>query len=194
MKDSLLTDAEVVKRILAGDTAQFGILVKRYKAALHWIIHRIVGNFTDTEDIVIESFTKAYENLHTYSIDKSFSNWLFAIGSNRAIDFVRLRNRQPNPVNNPVSLEEEIMTPVVSTDASIEDIMISEELTKIIDGTIIELRPFHRTLIDMRYYKGMTYDEIAKKLNKPVGTIKTGLHRAKKILYKLMKDNKNLTQ
>ena len=186
------TDMDLITDTLNGNHTSFTTLVNRYYASLYWVIYRIVGNSTDADDLTSESLVKAYESLSSYSNKYAFSTWLHTIGSNRAIDFVRNRNKQPSPINNPTSTEEDIMTPSIESDLSAEDNMIRLETNDIIANVISELKPFHRSLIDMRYFKNMSYEEISKKLNKPIGTIKTGLFRARKILYNLIKDNKNL--
>ena len=186
------TDMDLITDTLKGNHNSFTILVNRYYASLYWVIYRIVGNSTDADDLTSESLVKAYESLSSYSNKYAFSTWLHTIGSNRAIDFVRNRNKQPSPINNPTSTEEDIMTPSIESDLSAEDNMIRLETNDIIANVISELKPFHRSLIDMRYFKNMSYEEISKKLNKPIGTIKTGLFRARRILYNLIKDNKNL--
>lgn len=186
------TDMDLITDTLNGNHTSFTTLVNRYYASLYWVIYRIVGNSTDADDLTSESLVKAYEKLSSYSNKYAFSTWLHTIGSNSAIDFVRNRNKQPSPINNPTSTEEDIMTPSIESDLSAEDNMIRLETNDIIANVISELKPFHRSLIDMRYFKNMSYEEISKKLNKPIGTIKTGLFRARKILYNLIKDNKNL--
>ena len=186
------TDMDLITDTLKGNHNSFTTLVNRYYASLYWVIYRIVGNSTDADDLTSESLIKAYESLSSYSNKYAFSTWLHTIGSNRAIDFVRNRNKQPSPINNPTSTEEDIMTPSIESDLSAEDNMIRLETNDIIANVISELKPFHRSLIDMRYFKNMSYEEISKKLNKPIGTIKTGLFRARRILYNLIKDNKNL--
>jgi RNA polymerase sigma-70 factor (ECF subfamily) len=186
------TDMDLITDTLNGNHTSFTTLVNRYYASLYWVIYRIVGNSTDADDLTSESLVKAYESLSSYSNKYAFSTWLHTIGSNRAIDFVRNRNKRPSPINNPTSTEEDIMTPSIESDLSAEDNMIRLETNEIIADVISELKPFHRSLIDMRYFKNMSYEEISKKLNKPIGTIKTGLFRARKILYNLIKDNKNL--
>ena len=186
------TDMDLITDTLKGNHNSFTTLVNRYYASLYWVIYRIVGNSTDADDLTSESLVKAYESLSSYSNKYAFSTWLHTIGSNSAIDFVRNRNKQPSPINNPTSTEEDIMTPSIESDLSAEDNMIRLETNDIIANVISELKPFHRSLIDMRYFKNMSYEEISKKLNKPIGTIKTGLFRARKILYNLIKDNKNL--
>ena len=186
------SDMDLITDTLNGNHESFTMLVNRYYASLYWVIYRIVGNSTDADDLTSESLVKAYESLSSYSNKYAFSTWLHTIGSNRAIDFVRNRNKQPSPINNPTSTEEDIMTPSIESDLSAEDNMIRLETNEIIANVISELKPFHRSLIDMRYFKNMSYEEISKKLNKPIGTIKTGLFRARKILYNLIKDNKNL--
>lgn len=190
--ETIITDQDLIKQVLEGDNNSFNILVNRYYASLYWVIYRIVGNSTDADDLTSESLVKAYEKLSSYSNKYAFSTWLHTIGSNSAIDFVRNRNKQPSPINNPTSTEEDIMTPSIESDLSAEDNMIRLETNDIIANVISELKPFHRSLIDMRYFKNMSYEEISKKMNKPIGTIKTGLFRARKILYNLIKDNKNL--
>ena len=185
-------DMDLITDTLNGNHTSFTTLVNRYYASLYWVIYRIVGNSTDADDLTSESLVKAYEKLSSYSNKYAFSTWLHTIGSNSAIDFVRNRNKQPSPINNPTSTEEDIMTPSIESDLSVEDNMIRLETNDIIANVISELKPFHRSLIDMRYFKNMSYEEISKKMNKPIGTIKTGLFRARKILYNLIKDNKNL--
>ncbi len=189
---SHMSDMDLITDTLKGNHNSFTTLVNRYYASLYWVIYRIVGNSTDADDLTSESLVKAYEKLSSYSNKYAFSTWLHTIGSNSAIDFVRNRNKQPSPINNPTSTEEDIMTPSIESDLSAEDNMIRLETNDIIANVISELKPFHRSLIDMRYFKNMSYEEISKKLNKPIGTIKTGLFRARKILYNLIKDNKNL--
>jgi len=186
------TDMDLITDTLKGNHNSFTTLVNRYYASLYWVIYRIVGNSTDADDLTSESLVKAYESLSSYSNKYAFSTWLHTIGSNRAIDFVRNRNKQPSPINNPTSTEEDIMTPSIESDLSAEDNMIRLETNEIIADVISELKPFHRSLIDMRYFKNMSYEEISKKMNKPIGTIKTGLFRARKNLFNLIKDNKNL--
>jgi len=186
------TDMDLITDTLKGNHNSFTTLVNRYYASLYWVIYRIVGNSTDADDLTSESLVKAYEKLSSYSNKYAFSTWLHTIGSNSAIDFVRNRNKQPSPINNPTSTEEDIMTPSIESDLSAEDNMIRLETNDIIANVISELKPFHRSLIDMRYFKNMSYEEISKKMNKPIGTIKTGLFRARKNLYNLIKDNKNL--
>jgi len=189
---SHMSDMDLITDTLKGNHNSFTTLVNRYYASLYWVIYRIVGNSTDADDLTSESLVKAYEKLSSYSNKYAFSTWLHTIGSNSAIDFVRNRNKQPSPINNPTSTEEDIMTPSIESDLSAEDNMIRLETNDIIANVISELKPFHRSLINMRYFKNMSYEEISKKLNKPIGTIKTGLFRARKILYNLIKDNKNL--
>lgn len=187
-----MEDYEIVKQILAGKKNEFTILVNKYRTSLFWVIYKILGNINDAEDITAETFVKAYENLNTFEPNYLFSTWLYTIGKNKAIDFLRVKNRQPNPINNPVHIEDNSIASLISPETSAEDNMIREERDDIIFNTIEELKPFHKTLINLRYYKGLTYEEIAKELNKPIGTIKTGLFRARKTLYKLIKDNKNI--
>lgn len=189
---STKSDMDLITETLNGKHESFTILVNRYKASLYWVIYRVVGNVTDAEDITADSLIKAYENLANYTNKFAFSTWLHTIGYNKAIDFVRVRNKQPNSINNLVSVEEDMVSPIISSDLSAEDNIIQAEINDIIINGISALKPFHRSLIHMKFYQNMSYEEMAKKLNKPVGTIKTGLFRAKKILYKLMKDNKNL--
>lgn len=183
---------DLITNTINGDNKSFNILVNRYRASLYWVIYRIVSNPEDAADLTAEALIKAYESLPSYSNKYAFSTWLHTIGYNKAIDFVRSRNKQPNPINKPISIDEDIMTPSISTELSAEDTMIQSEINEIVNNGISSLKPFHRSLIHMRYFQNMTYEEISKKLNKPIGTIKTGLFRARRILYNLMKDNKNL--
>lgn len=186
------TDTELVKEAISGNYLSFVTLINKYNASLLHTIYKMVNNMADAEDIRSEVFEKVYKNLHSYSSEYNFSTWLFTIAKNHTIDFIRNKNQQPSPVRNPFSTEEEIMTPVISTDLSAEELMIQGETNAVINNIISQLKPFYRNLIEMKYFKNLTYEEIAKELNKPIGTIKTGLSRAKKNMHKIL-INKNIT-
>lgn len=186
------TDMDLITETLNGVNSSFTTLVNRYKDSLYWVVYRVVGNAVDAEDIAAEVFIKAYESLSSYSPKYAFSTWLHTIGQNKAIDFVRMRNKQPTSANNLVSVEDDFTTPIICTDLTAEDKMISSDIKHIVGNEIETLKPFHKTLIHMKYFQDLSYEEIAERLNKPIGTIKTGLFRARRTLYNLMKDNKNL--
>lgn len=188
------SDIELITETLNGNDLSFTALVNRYKASLYWVIYRVVGNHADAEDVTAEVLIKVYESLSTYSPKYAFSTWLHTIGQNKAIDFVRARNKQPMSANNLVAVEDDLTTPIISSDLSVEDNIILSEVKSVISNEVDNLKPFHKTLIHMKYFQDLSYEEISAILNKPIGTIKTGLFRARRILYKLLKDNKNLKQ
>lgn len=187
-----MNDIEIVTKTLNGDKEQFKALVIKYKLALYRHVQSKVRNIAESEILVNEIFTKAWERLSTYNKQDSFYSWLLAIATNHVIDYVRNKSKIPQVVSQDYTFDGDITTNIMSTDNNIEEDIISTETKNSIQDMVKSLKPEYKKLIHMRYVENMTYDEIAKTLNKPIGTIKTGLYRAKLELGKIMSKNKNL--
>src|SRR5438874_2510027 len=84
-------DAAIVARVLAGDQDAFRILVERHTRSIYGVIHRMTGNPQDTEEIIQESFLRAYKNLERFERRSSFSTWLYRIAMNRTLDFLNAK-------------------------------------------------------------------------------------------------------
>lgn len=180
-------DFLLVEAALAGEEKAFAKLMSRYKDAIYFMLLKMVNNKNDAEDLTIEAFGKAFKNLHQYSPNYAFSTWLFKIATNNCIDFLRKRrgvyvsieNNQENGENDsPVKLR--------STDPDPEEKLIRIQKAFLMRKIVHRLKPRYRILVELRYFSEFSYEEIAKELNLPLGTVKAQLFRAREMLFKMI--------
>ena len=180
-------DFILVEAALAGEEKAFAKLMSRYKDAIYFMLLKMVNNKNDAEDLTIEAFGKAFKNLHQYSPHYAFSTWLFKIATNNCIDFLRKRrgvyvsieNNQENGDNDPpIKLR--------STDPDPEEKLIRIQKAFLMRRIVHRLKPRYRNLVELRYFREYSYEEIAKELNLPLGTVKAQLFRAREMLFKMI--------
>jgi RNA polymerase sigma-70 factor (ECF subfamily) len=180
-------DYELVQAALGGDENAFARLLGRYKDAIFFMLLKMVNNKSDAEDLTLEAFGKAFKNLHQYSPNYAFSTWLFKIASNNCIDFLRKRkgitiNLESSPENN----ESEIPVKLRSGDPDPEERLIRKQKAILMRKVVRKLKPRYQTLVEYRYFREMSYEEIALELNLPLGTVKAQLFRAREMLFRLI--------
>ena len=147
---------------------------------------KMVNNPSDAEDLTIEAFGKAFRSLDTFTPNFAFSTWLFKIATNNCIDFIRKKQASPAIVNQG-SDENDIYTINIQSDApDPEEALIIRQRIAELREVVSQLKPRYRNLIELRYYKEYSYEEISKELNLPIGTIKAQLFRAKTLLYNIL--------
>lgn len=182
-------DYGLISKALSGEQSAYEQLLKKYKPALTVSIMRIVKNKEVAEDVVLETFGKAFAKLNEYNPKFAFSTWLFRIGINKAIDI--LRNKKNF---NTSSIDEYLTEGTESTfadhlaapiDDPIQDLLKQEQVA-FVKLIIDKLLPRQKKVIEMYYYQDMSCEEIAKELNKNANTIKAELFRARKILYQII--------
>ena len=137
-----------------------------------------LGGVNDADDLLQETFIKVYINLHRYSTDYTFGQWVYTIARNTFIDFVRRRQ-------DDLSIDERFSSPP-STAPTPEESVISLQQRTQIEHYLERLTPRYRTLIVMRFFDEYSYEEIAAKLTLPLGTVKTQIHRAREQMCKLI--------
>ncbi|MDD2563736.1 MAG: sigma-70 family RNA polymerase sigma factor [Salinivirgaceae bacterium] len=193
-----LEDFELVKRAQTGEEKAFTLLLKRYRDSIYYMLLKMVNNATDAEDLTIEAFGKAFKSIDRYSPRFAFSTWLFRIASNNCIDF--LRRKRDIGYKHEANSEDISQTTgdnssfryvqIEATDLSPEELMISKQKGKILRDIVKELKPRYRKLIELRYFEELSYDEIAKTLDIPLGTVKAQLFRARELLFNILRDKK----
>ncbi len=183
-------DFELVKRAVnEGDQVAFAGLMERYRDSIYYMILKMVHNRDDADDLTIEAFGKAFQNLHKYSPDFAFSTWLFKIALNNSIDFIRKKKLDTFSIDQPINNDAEGTAPsydLESDGLDPEEKFIKKERKRLMKDVVDKLKPKYRVLIEMRYFKEFSYDEIAEQLELPLGTVKAQLHRAKELLYNIL--------
>lgn len=180
-------DYLLVESALAGDEKAFAKLMSRYKDTIYFMLLKMVNNKSDAEDLTLEAFGKAFKNLQQYSPNYAFSTWLFKIATNNCIDFLRKRrgvyisieNGQENGDNDsPIRLR--------SSDPDPEEKLIRIQKAILMRRIVHRLKPRYRILVELRYFREFSYEEIAKELKLPLGTVKAQLFRAREMLFKMI--------
>lgn len=181
-------DYDLVKAALEGNETAFARLLARYKDAIYFMLLKMVSNKSDAEDLTLEAFGKAFKNLHQYSPDYAFSTWLFKIASNNCIDFLRKKRGTYVPIegNSQDSQENESPIKLKSKDPNPEERLIRKQKAILMRKVVRKLKPRYQTLVEYRYFRELSYEEIAKELNLPLGTVKAQLFRAREMLFKLI--------
>ncbi len=178
------TDAELVELVLGGDLRAFEYLFNRYGDALRMLyLKRTGGNADDTNDLIQDIFVKAYLNLSSYDSRYAFGQWIYTIARNTFIDFVR-RHRDDVSIDDN-SRGDSIGQPVSPTPNPEEDVIRSQQRT-LLERQLQLMTPKYRTLIELRFYKDLSYEEISERLEMPLGTVKTQIHRARAQLCELI--------
>lgn len=187
LSDKAQQDYALVESALTGDEKAFAKLLSKYKDAIYFMLLKMVNNKNDAEDLTIEAFGKAFKNLHQYSPSYAFSTWLFKIASNNCIDFLRKKKGVHVSIeNNPESNENEQTVRLKSKDPNPEEKLIRIQKAILLRRIVHKLKPRYRTLVELRYFREYSYEEIAKELNLPLGTVKAQLFRAREMLFKMI--------
>lgn len=164
--------------IARNDPAAFGILMERYESKLLRYIMRL-SRITkeDAEDILQESYLKAYENINSFDGTQSFSSWIYRIAHNTTIS--QWRKAKARPQGNAVDVDESFLLNLRADDDVV--ITLDQEITASTVQTILgQLDEKYRNILILRYMEDKNYQEISDILKKPPGTVATLLHRAKK--------------
>jgi len=173
-------DMSLIKLILNGDKQQFRWILEEWEDIIYFHILKIVNNKETARDLTNETFVKAYLNLNMYNDKCKFSTWLYRIATNTAIDYLRKCKVQPD-----LQHQHEDHNQIVD-DATTDDNIIKMQNYVTLKDAVNKLKPIYRNVIQKRYFEDMSYEEIANKLNMPIGTVKAYIHRAKLVLAKLI--------
>ncbi|HKL32811.1 MAG TPA: sigma-70 family RNA polymerase sigma factor [Tangfeifania sp.] len=187
-------DYELVQKALNGDEKAFARLLARYKDAIYFMLLKMVNNRNDAEDLTLEAFGKAFKNIHQYSPTYAFSTWLFKIASNNCIDFLRRKKGTYIAIdNNSDSTQNNESVRLKSKELNPEEKLIRQQKAILLHRVVRRLKPRYRTLVELRYFREYSYEEIAKELELPLGTVKAQLFRAREMLFKMI-DNTEMSQ
>lgn len=176
-----LNDVLAVSRARAGDADAFRVLVERHSRSLFRLAFRMTGNQQDAEDVVQESFLRAYKQLAKFDERASFGTWLYRIAANCSLDLVRSRKRRSEHLAAPPELGAEAEDPVVSlpsTSPSPERMALSTEVRDRVAEAMNDLSPTERTAFVLRHFEGMRMEEVSRVLDCQPGAAKHSVFRA----------------
>ncbi|MEN6453062.1 MAG: sigma-70 family RNA polymerase sigma factor [Prolixibacteraceae bacterium] len=187
LTDKAQQDFALVEAALRGEEKAFARLLSKYKDAIYYMLLKMVNNKSDAEDLTIEAFGKAFKNLHQYSPNYAFSTWLFKIASNNCIDFLRKRKGVLISIeNSQEGSENDQPVKLKSIDPDPEQKMIRIQKAILLRRIVRRLKPRYRMLVELRYFREYSYEEIAHELKLPLGTVKAQLFRAREMLFKMI--------
>lgn len=178
-------DLSLVELAKNGSEKAFSSLMNRYRDSIYFMLLKMVNNTSDAEDLTIEAFGKAFRNLDSFTPDYAFSTWLFKIATNNCIDFIRKKQVSPTPIDQFQDDMDSLTVNIQSDLPDPEESLINDQKIAVLRDIVNQLKPRYRRLIELRYYKEYSYEEIASELNLPIGTVKAQLYRAKSLLYNI---------
>ena len=174
-------EAALVARAKAGDAAAFSELVKQYERRVFRLAKQITQNDEDAEDVLQETFLKAYSHVADFQGNSRFYTWLVRIAVNEAL--MKLRKRRSDktvPLDEPIDTgEDELVREIAVWDENPEQTYSREELAEILDQAVQSLKPAYRTVFVLRDIEELSIEETAEALNLSISAVKSRLLRAR---------------
>ncbi|HJV07910.1 RNA polymerase sigma factor RpoE [Paludibacterium denitrificans] len=177
-------DQQLVERAQRGEKRAFDLLVAKYQRRLARLLSRFIRDGSDIEDVTQEAFVKAYRALPSFRGESAFYTWLYRIGINTAKNFLSANGRRP-VVNSEIEDEDgetfDLASQVPDLNTPETELMNKQILATV--NTAVEALPEElRTAISLREMDGLSYDEIAKVMNCPIGTVRSRIFRAREAI------------
>src|SRR5262245_3178760 len=170
-------DAAEVERARSGDQAAFQRLVEGHSRTVFRLAYRMTGNEHDAEDVVQDTFLKAYRRLDQFELRANFGSWLYRIAANSAYDLLRVRaRREEQPIAGDDAEAEQPLPP--SSDPAPDRLLFSEEVRRRVKSAMARLSHRERSAFVLRHHEGMTIEEIAEALGLDVNATKQSIFRA----------------
>jgi len=179
------SDHQLVELSQQGDQSAFEHLFNRYRGSLRQLyLQRASGKGEDVDDLLQEIFIKVFLNLYRYDPAYTFGQWIFTIARNTFIDMVRRKKKDDLSID---ARGDEVakMSPASPVPTPEESIIRSQQMV-MIDRCLERMSPAYRQLVEYRFFREYSYEEIAAELRLPLGTVKTRIHRARNQLCKLI--------
>ena len=188
LSDKAQHDFLLVSKAREGDEKAYAELLGRYRDAIYFMLLKMVNNPSDAEDLTIEAFGKAFKNITQYTPNFAFSTWLFKIATNNCIDFIRKKRASTISLDQSADNPDTASVTIQSDSPDPEASLINDQKIKLLRDVVSKLKPRYRTLVELRYFKEYSYEEISEELELPLGTVKAQLFRARELLYNILKN------
>ena len=170
-------EAQLIEDAIGGNTAAFGLLVRKYQDRLFTALVQVSGCHDDAEDVVQEALVQAYVKLSSFTHGSSFYTWLYRIAFNAAITRRRQKKRRSNSSLD--SAREKTGSELEDGGELPEEEVLRTERAALLQQGMTQLNDEHRAILVLRELEGCDYDTIAQVLDLPVGTVRSRLHRAR---------------
>lgn len=187
-----IDDQTLIEACRAGETEAFGILVRRYQDRLYPTVLRLTGCAENAQDLLQETFLKAFEKLAKFQGDSSFYTWVYRIAVNLALSGRRRRRPHASLDEGPYGYSGLPVIDPRETDPSLPLERVERE--RMIQDALNSLAADHRAVVVMKEYDGLRYEEIGAILGIPVGTVRSRLHRARcelRVKLRVLVDNES---
>ena len=187
-------EKNLLDRAKKGDVEAFERLVEGYQKKAFNIAYRMMGNYDDANDLAQEAFIRVYKSIGNFKEESSFSTWIYRIVTNVCLDELRKRkNRNVVSIDEDVKLDDsEVKRQIESDGPTPEELVERNELKRVVGEAIKELSEEHRLVILLRDIQGFSYEEIARIVKCPEGTVKSRINRARQALKDILKTKKEL--
>lgn len=192
--EKALEDFRLIDMAVEGDDTAYAKLMQRYKRAVYQMILKMVRNVDDAEDLTIEAFAKAFRSLERFKKDYTFSTWLFRIATNNTIDFIRKKKLNTLSIENTYKDDDGQSVSIDVEDENLDpqEEAIRSQKAELIQKFVDKLPSKYQKLVRLRYFHELSYEEIAEELEAPLGTVKAQLHRARELMFELVKNKRDL--
>jgi RNA polymerase sigma-70 factor (ECF subfamily) len=179
-------DLALVRRAKRGDYRAFDLLVVKYQSRLVSIAFKYVKEIQLAEDISQEAFIKAYKAIDSFREESAFYTWLYRITANTAKNYlVSIGRKRESSISELSTLENEDQFVIASHDSP-DEILLAQELRNTLFNAVSSLPEDTRTALSLREFEGLNYEEIAKIMNCPVGTVRSRIFRGREALEDLI--------
>lgn len=176
-----------------GDQRAYAELMRLYWNSVYEMLLNKTNDENLADDLTIEAFGKAFQNLHQYTFEYAFSTWLNKIAANNFIDHQRKIKRRILSIDNTFEDNEgHVYCPpgIPCEQPDPEENFIRKQKALLMHEIVDRLKPHYRKLIELRYFSEYSYQEIAEELEMPVGTIKAQLFRARELLFSILRHSR----
>lgn len=186
-------DLRLIEAAKSGDQSAYTAIMSRYREPIYYLVLKMIKNESDAEDLSIEAFEKAFKKLDQYTPQYAFSTWLFRIATNHCIDFIRKKKLKTTSIDEAIEDDKggSYSIQVEGKSKDPEEKFIEKQKIKLMREIVTKLDEPYQTLVRMRYFEELSYDEIATERDIPLGTVKAQLFRARALLSDLIRKSKS---
>lgn len=188
-----LEDRELVAAAQRNESYAFVKLTKKYRKTVYYMLLRMVKNADDAEDLTQDAFAKAFNSIGKFDAKYAFSTWLFRIATNNCIDFIRKKRVQTVSIDTPFNSDEDdgLLIDIKDPSPDPNGLMLKDQRKEYLQLALARVPFKYRQLLELRYFKEYSYDEIAQAIEIPLGTVKAQLFRAREMLTQELKGIKD---